>query len=153
MNNPNGLAVDSQGRVWVAEADDHPRRVSVWSPDGGLVRAFYGPTEYGGGGTLDPQDRTRFFYKGLEFALDWEKGTDQHDSVFSRNDDPLLAAHYGPYSPDTPLYPEAAGKAGADGKPTRRYFTSCYTHTPTNGDDVAFIWLDGETGTKGFAAA
>lgn len=152
MNNPNGLAVDSQGRVWVAEADDHPRRVSVWSPDGGLVRAFYGPTEYGGGGTLDPQDRTRFFYKGLEFALDWEKGTDQLVRVFSRNDDPLLAAHYGPYSPDTPLYPEAAGKAGADGKPTRRYFTSCYTHTPTNGDDVAFIWLDGETGTKLVAA-
>jgi hypothetical protein len=138
MNNPNGLAVDSQGSVWVAESDHCPRRVSVWSPDGDVARAFYGPTSYGGGGTLDPRDRTRFFYKGLEFALDWERGSDRLVRVFSRNDDPLLAAHYGPFSPDTPLYPDAAGAA------SRRYFTSCYTHTPTHGDDVAFIWLDGE---------
>jgi lysophospholipase L1-like esterase len=152
MNNPNGLAVDSQGRVWVAEADDHPRRVSVWSADGTLARAFYGPTEYGGGGTLDPQDRTRFFYKGLEFKLDWETATDQLVRVFSRNDDPLLGAHYGSFSPDTPLYPKAAGKAAAAAKPPRRYFTSCYTHAPTNGDDVAFIWLDGDAGTNLVAA-
>jgi hypothetical protein len=151
MNNPNGLAVDSQGRVWVAEADDHPRRVSVWSADGKLARAFYGPTEYGGGGTLDPQDRNRFFYKGLEFTLDWEKDTDQLVRVFSRNDNPLLAAHYSPFSPDTPLYP-AVEKAGATGKPSRRYFTSCYTHAPTNGDDVSFIWVDGDAGTKLVAA-
>ncbi len=56
MNNPNGLAVDSQGRVWVAESDNFPRRVSVWSADGQLARAFHGPTEYGGGGgVLDSQ--------------------------------------------------------------------------------------------------
>jgi hypothetical protein len=133
LNNPNGLAVDSQGRVWVAEADNFPRRVSVWTAQGGLVRAFYGPTEYGGGGVLDPQDSTRFFYKGMEFALDWKAGTDALKRVFARPG-MLPHGHYGPYSPDTPLYP-----AGAKG---RRYFTSCYTHTPTHGDDVAFIWLD-----------
>lgn len=133
LNNPNGVAIDSQGRVWVAEADNHPRRVSVWSADGTLVRAFYGPTEYGGGGVLDPQDPTRFYYKGLEFKLDWDAGTDTLTRVSARPD-PLLEAHYGPYSPDTPLYP--TGKQG------RRYFTSCYTHTPTHGDDVAFLWRD-----------
>lgn len=146
MNTPNGLAIDSQGRIWVAEADNHPRRVSVWSPAGELARAFYGPTEYGGGGTLDPQDRTRFFYKGLEFELDWEKGTDRIVRVYSRNDDPLLAAHYGPYSPDTPLYPNAARG------PARRYFTSCYTHTPTHGDDVAFVWRDDDHDVRLVAA-
>ncbi len=78
---------------------------------------------------------TRFYYKGMEFQLDWQTGTDSLVRVFARAD-PLLAAHYGPYSPDTPLYP-AAQKG-------RRYFTSCYTHTPTNGDDVAFVWLDGD---------
>jgi hypothetical protein len=134
MNNPNGLAIDSQGRVWVAEADNYPRRVSVWSPKGGLVRAFYGPTEYGGGGVLDPQDQTRFYYKGLEFKLDWKAGTDTLTRVFARPD-PLLDGPYGHYSPDAPLYP-----AGHNG---RRYFTSCYTHNPTSGDDVAFVWEDG----------
>jgi hypothetical protein len=143
MNNPNGLAVDTQGRVWVAECDNYPRRVSVWIADGELVQAFYGPTEYGGGGVLDPQDRTRFFYKGMEFKLDWKAGTDSLVRVFHRPD-PLLSAHYGPYSPDTPLYPVA--------QKGRRYFTSCYTHTPTHGDDVAFIWLDVEKQARLVAA-
>jgi hypothetical protein len=143
LNNPNGLAVDTQGRVWVAEADNSPRRVSLWSNKGELVRAFYGPTEYGGGGTLDPMDSSRFYYKGLEFRLDWRTGTDQLVRIFSRPD-PLLHAHNAYYSPDTPLYP--AGAAG------RRYFTSCYTHAPTNGDDVAFVWLDDNQQTRLVAA-
>lgn len=133
LNNPNGLAIDTQGRVWIAECDNTPRRVSVWTAQGDLVQAFYGPTEYGGGGTLDPLDPTCFFYKGMEFRLDWKTGTDSLVRVFHRPE-PLLDAHYGPYSPDTPLYPGS--------QKGRRYFTSCYTHTPTHGDDVAFIWRD-----------
>ena len=154
LNNPNGVAVDSQGRIWVAEADNFPRRVSLWSAKGELLRAYYGPTEYGGGGTLDPVDSSRFYYKGLEFKLDWQTGTDQLVRVFSRPE-PLLHAHYGHYSPDTPLYPDVGHVSNVPGQPSarhvgnvphkgRRYFTSCYTHTPTNGDDVAFVWLDDE---------
>ncbi len=133
LNNPNGLALDSQGRLWVAEADNAPRRVSVWSPKGELERAFYGPTEYGGGGVLDSQDATRFFYKGLEFALDWKAGTNTLTRIFYRPD-PLLEAHSSHFSPDTPLYPEA--------QKGQRYFTSCYTHNPTGGDNIAFVWKD-----------
>lgn len=133
MNNPNGLALDSEGRVWVAENDNHPRRVSVWTRKGELVRAFYGPTEYGGGGALDSRDANVFLYKGLEFALDWKSGSDSLKRVFSRPE-PLLEAHSGHYSPDWPLYP-AQGKG-------RRYFTSCYMHNPTGGDNAAFLWID-----------
>ncbi|GEP42257.1 hypothetical protein [Brevifollis gellanilyticus] len=133
INNPNGLAQDSQGRVWVVESDNFPRRVSVWNGHGELVHTFYGPTEYGGGGVLDPQDEKRFFYKGLEFALDWKTGADQLKRVFARPD-PLLEAHGGHFSPDTPLYPSA--------HKGERYFTSCYTHNPTGGDNAAFIWHD-----------
>ena len=143
LNNPNGLAVDTAGRVWVAECDNYPRRVSVWTTEGQLQRAFYGPSEYGGGGVLDPRDPTRFYYKGMEFRLDWETGTDSLARVFARPD-PSLAAHYGLYSPDTPLYPAA--------QKDRRYFTSCYTHTPTHGDDVAFVWLDGDEQARLVAA-
>ncbi len=133
MNQPNGIAIDRQGRIWVAEDDYHPKRISVWSKSGELLRAFYGPTEYGGGGVLDPRDRARFYYKGLEFRLDWDNGSDQLVRVFYRPDD-LLRAHYGPHSPDTPLYPES--------RPGARYFTSCYTYNPTNGAGAAFLWLD-----------
>ncbi len=133
LNNPNGLALDSQGCAWIAESDNFPRRVSVWSNDGKLARAFYGPTEYGGGGVLDPRDANKFFYKGMEFALDWKSGTDQLKRVFARPD-PLLEAHGGHFSPDTPLYPST--------RKGERYFTSCYTHNPTGGDNAAFIWRD-----------
>lgn len=143
MNSPNGIAIDSQGRLWVAENFNYPRRVSLWTAGGELLRAYYGPTEYGGGGVLDPQDHRRFYYKGLEFRLDWDTGTDRLVRVFALPE-PALAAHYGPFSPDTPLYPK--GQAG------RRYFTSCYTHNPTNGDQVAFVWLDGERQTRLVAA-
>ncbi|EMI55826.1 NHL repeat-containing protein [Rhodopirellula sallentina] len=143
MNNPNGMAVDSQGRVWVAENDNYPRRVSVWSSGGDLERTFYGPTEYGGGGVLDSRDAEKFFYKGLEFSLDWKSGTDTLARVFARPD-PLLDAHYGHFSPDWPLYPSRGNG--------RRYFTSCYTHTPTGGDNVAFLWLDTGKQTRLVAA-
>jgi hypothetical protein len=143
LNNPNGLAFDSQGRLWIAEADNAPRRVSVWSAKGELVRAFYGPTEYGGGGVLDPQDVTRFFYKGLEFRLDWQNGTDSLARVFYRPD-PQLEAHYSHFSPDTPVYPET--------QKGQRYFTSCYTHNPTGGDHVAFVWRDDPKAAKLVAA-
>ncbi len=143
LNNPNGLALDSQGHVWIAEADNQPRRVSVWNAKAEFLRGFYGPTEYGGGGVLDSQDPNRFFYKGMEFRLNWLAGRDQLVRIFYRPD-PLLEGHYGHYSPDTPLYP-ALPKA-------TRYFTSCYTHNPTNGDSVAFVWRDAEPAAKLVAA-
>lgn len=142
MNHPHGLTVDGRGRVWIAERDFRPKRVSVWEPQSGarspaaLVKAFYGPTEYGGGGVLDPLDDTRFYYKGMEFRLDWEAGTDELVRVFNRPQ-PWLQSHYGPYSPDTPLYP--------GGDASNRYFTSCYTTSPTGGTPVAFVWKDEPT--------
>ena len=47
---------------------------------------------------LDPLDSTRFYYKGMEFKLDWKAGTDALTRVFARPD-PLLSGHYGNYSP------------------------------------------------------
>ena len=84
MNNPNGLTIDGDNHLWVAETDYQPKRVSLWTLDGKLLKAFYGPSEYGGGGGLDPQDKTRFYYHGMEFKLDWEKGTDRLAAVLFR---------------------------------------------------------------------
>ncbi|HTU25764.1 MAG TPA: hypothetical protein VMF30_10220, partial [Pirellulales bacterium] len=143
INSPNGIGVDGQGQLWVAEADYHPKRVSVWNARGELARAYYGPGEYGGGGTLDWQDKDRFFYKGLEFSLDWRQGTDKLLRVYYRPSD-LFEAHGGHYSPDTPLYPPA--------RKGKRYFTSCYTHNPTGGDGAGFIWIDDGTRARLVAA-
>lgn len=87
MAHPCGAAPDRQGRLWVAEGD-FPKRVSVWGPDGAFVRAFYGPEKYGGGGMIDPRDRSRFYYEeggnGIEFSIDWDTGVSRPQSVYWR---------------------------------------------------------------------
>lgn len=75
MNQPFGITIDSNQHLWVAENSFQPKRVSTWTLDGQFVKAFYGGPEYGGGGSLDPADKTRFYYDGMEFKLDWNKGT------------------------------------------------------------------------------
>src|SRR5690606_29687612 len=30
MNNPRGMTIDSENRLWVAEEDSRPKRISVW---------------------------------------------------------------------------------------------------------------------------
>ncbi len=77
MARPSGMAVDERGMLWVAEADYGPKRISRWHLNSGQFdRAWYGPPKYGGGGHIDPRDRTRFYYssglQGMEFTLDWE---------------------------------------------------------------------------------
>jgi hypothetical protein len=91
MNNPAGLTLTADGKLWVAEENHAPKRVSVWSAEGALLKAFYGPSKYGGGGNLSA-DRTRFYYHdskngtggGMEFALDWASGTWALHSIYHR---------------------------------------------------------------------
>ncbi len=72
MRNPNGIAIDPKGRLWVAEETMYPKRFSVWGADGNLVTDFIGPTTYGGmGACVDPDDKTRVFGNGCEFKLDY----------------------------------------------------------------------------------
>ena len=128
MNNPNGLAVADDGRLWIAEEDFQPKRVSVWTTKGDFVKAFYGPTEYGGGGKLDPVDKRRFYYQGMEFAIDWEKGMSGLRSVFFRPEEQSLALPGG--KPETPIH------IGG-----RQYMTNVYNSNPVGGPTVAGVWL------------
>ncbi|HEX8834931.1 MAG TPA: hypothetical protein VF719_12055, partial [Abditibacteriaceae bacterium] len=80
MQKPLGLAIDNKNQLWVAEANHLPKRISQWNAKtGAFKRANYGPPGYGGGGTIDPTDKTRMFYATyyglMEFALDWKTGT------------------------------------------------------------------------------
>ncbi len=134
MNNPRGLTIDSLGHLWVAEEDYQPKRVSVWdAPSGKLLHAFYGPSSYGGGGTLDPRDRTRFYYTGMEFKIDWKSGENHPVNIFSRpgaNDLPMPDGFGVNNKPETPLYAD-----------NRQYMTNCYNSNPTNGASIALLWM------------
>jgi hypothetical protein len=91
MSYPCGMAIDRRGRLWVAEAETYPKRLSQWrAEDGSFIRAWYGPPKYGGGGAIDPHDKRRFFYAeydrggGIQFGLDWEKGESNVRSIYWR---------------------------------------------------------------------
>ena len=102
MHHPNGMALaPSPGggnQLWVMEDDFIPKRVSVWQPtDGSLVKAYYGPPQYGGGGTLDPADPTRLFYAsvfnfgsqgGMIFKLNWDTGESKLTDIYALGPQP-----------------------------------------------------------------
>lgn len=136
MNNPAGIAVDAANQIWVTENDYLPKRVSVWSRDGRLLRAFYGPGKYGGGGMLDAHDSTRFYYADegrgtLEFELDWAAGTSRLTSVLYRRMPESLAMPFRAAAPETALYRNG-----------RRYFANCYNTSPTGGHGTGFLFIE-----------
>jgi hypothetical protein len=127
MNAPMGMAVDSKGRLWVTECDHQPKRVSIWSADGVFERAFYGPARYGEGGTVDATDRRRLFLMGMEFALDWDQGSDALKHVFWRPGRTLdLGGEFGPE-----LHLQVQG---------REYLTNVFNAAPTNAPGVVGLW-------------
>jgi hypothetical protein len=130
MNHPRGMAIDPQQQLWVAEDDFQPKRVSVWTLDGKLVHTFYGPGRYGGGGSLDPRDKTKFYYDGLEFKLDWTTGASEPVAVIDREGQDQISTQFRAAPPQTPIYFE-----------NRRYMTNCYNSNPTTGTVNAALWL------------
>ncbi len=134
MHNPKGLAVDDRAQLWVAEDDFQPKRVSVWSLDGKLLRAFYGPPIYGGGGVLDPQDKTLFHLGGMTFKLDWATGESRLTGIRYRPGPKDFQLPRGPHAdgpPDTPIYTGG-----------RTYYTNCFSSSPTGGTPVVCLWRD-----------
>jgi NHL repeat len=131
MNHPKGLAVDSNGRIWVTEESFQPKRVSVWNPDGTLWRAFYGPAGYGGGGALDAQDSRRFSYDGMEFHIDWDKGISTLRRIYYPTDSVGLKLAFRSAPPELSLHFN-----------DKRYMTNAFNSSPTNGSNTAFLFLD-----------
>ncbi len=72
MYNPEDIAFDSDGRMWIMEHDRSPKRVSVWNYSTGKnVDEFFGPTHYGAsGGCINPLDPKLMISSGVEYRLD-----------------------------------------------------------------------------------
>ena len=95
IENPQGIAIDARGNLWVAENDFQPKRTSVWSPEGEFLKEFIGPSGYGGGGQVDPRDPSRFYYAGMEFSLDHTSGQWALKRILSRSIRPTEGTHNG----------------------------------------------------------
>ncbi len=132
MQTPTGLAIDAENRLWVAENNHQPKRVSCWTREGTLIRAFYGPAQYGGGGNLDAGNPERCFFGGMEFHLDWKTGKDKLTRILARKEATKFARPDGGYAtelPETALY--------LNGK---TYLTNCYNQNPVAGAPIASIY-------------
>jgi hypothetical protein len=81
------LALDAEGKLWVAEADACPKRISVWDPQTGrLVNEFFGPTSYGAlGGAICPTDPNVMAGQGCEWRLDPQTGRARCTAVITRD--------------------------------------------------------------------
>ncbi|MDA0321844.1 MAG: hypothetical protein O2923_03890 [Verrucomicrobia bacterium] len=138
MDKPTGLAIAPDGHLWVAENSHRPKRVSIWTLDGTLVKWLVGPPQYGGGGSLSA-DRKRFYYGGqgnfgLEFAVDWAAGTSQLSNLYYLPGGPGdIAVHPGGGAwQNVPQNPIAV-----DG---REYLVNAWNSHPTRGVRALTIW-------------
>ena len=131
MNHPKGIAVDTNNRLWVAEDDFQPKRVSVWNPDGTLWKAYYGSSRYGGGGIVDAGQVGTFLYDGMEFKLDWDKGEANLSRIYYRPGKDDLQLGFRDGSPESAVYFNG-----------HRYLTDTYNSNPVMGQGSAFIFLD-----------
>ena len=143
MSNPLGLAIDSQQRLWVAERTYAPKRISIWSPLGEFIKAYYGSTKYGGGGVLDYKDKTRFYFAGasvnssvgIEFALDWEKSEAKPRSIYSHREYMPDEVEMPCRAPEQTIY--CAGK---------QYMVNCFNGASFGARGIVAIRLMGDDG-------
>lgn len=68
------IDVDQENQLWVVENQYHPKRITVWATSGEFKKELLGNTPYGGGGVLDPEDKSKLYYGTLEFEIDWKTG-------------------------------------------------------------------------------
>ncbi len=90
VDRPRGVALPSNGDIWISENSFAPKRISRFDRKGNFKEDFLGPPMYGGGGRLD-EDGKRMFYRGMEFVYDFEKGTSELVGLYDR-----------PYATNTP---------------------------------------------------
>ena len=73
-----GVALAPDGKLWVAEGDPFPKRISVWDTSGEqgkLVQQFFGPANTSArDAAIDPLDASLVFAQGCEWRIDRKTG-------------------------------------------------------------------------------
>lgn len=161
MAHPMGMTIDAHGVLWVAEEDYLPKRISRWdAKTGRFINAWYGPTQYGGGGFIDPHNVDRAYYPSignpgsmglLEFRVDPKDGSSRLAAVRYRYPDPLNdIISYGGYPTAPIFFPKDMIPAGSHGGITpaqtfywkgHQYFTDSYNTYWYNQTTVTTLWI------------
>ena len=92
MLEPGGIAVDKEGKLWVAETLDYPKRISVWkADDGALLNEFFGAGEYATFASMDPKHEDEVICHNVIWKVDLDKGTWYPQSTIYRQTQPNAA--------------------------------------------------------------
>ena len=82
MLDPGGIDIDAEGRLWVAETRDAPKRISVWNTETGeLVTDYFGGSHYSTYASMDPADIGRVYCHGVQWKVDVDRGTKRPEAV------------------------------------------------------------------------
>lgn len=111
---PHGLAVTRDGRLFVAEADMTPKRLSCWdAKTGRFLRHWLGPTPYGGMSNfwIDPKDPGFYHTCGCKFRYDPKTGGGD-----------IVATEFRRLSADQPFMPNGASCMGTGVKVVRNAY-------------------------------
>ena len=90
FDNPIDIAIDGNGKLWVAEGSMQPKRVSRWTRDGKIEKWFLGPAvmaavaPIGGGAWMDAHDRSVVIFDGMKFIVNWQDYSWKLDSILYR---------------------------------------------------------------------
>lgn len=89
MLTPAGCAIDSRGRVWVAEQIDSPKRISVWDPDTGEnVAEYFGASAYSPTVIMDPNHADEVYCHNTLWKVDLDTGAKRPYSTLWRPSSP-----------------------------------------------------------------
>jgi hypothetical protein len=97
---PRGISIDARDRLWVAEYDASPRRLSAWSTaTGELLMERIGRGRYGGMGYyVLPDDRQQGIVLNNLVELDWAKARWRVTSTLWRGTRPSQLLGFDPYT-------------------------------------------------------
>jgi hypothetical protein len=86
MLEPGGIAVDGEGKLWVAETLNYPKRLSVWDTKSGrLVHEFFGGSQYSTQVCMDPAHEDEVFCHMTLWKVDLDRGTwHPHSTMWRR---------------------------------------------------------------------
>ncbi|HUW31166.1 MAG TPA: hypothetical protein VM223_06100, partial [Planctomycetota bacterium] len=99
MYEPGSLALDPTGRLWVTEAADAPKRISVWDTETtALSREFFGGAHYSAMIWMDPERPDEVYCDGTIWKVDLDKKTSSAYATIWRpkgDDSPGLFSTHG----------------------------------------------------------
>ena len=92
-----GMTLDAQGRLWVAETTDSPKRFSVWDvATGANLKEFFGGSGYFAYGNIDPNRPNEILAHNVLWEIDWKNYTSKPLTTVWRQTDPNMAPPVGP---------------------------------------------------------